>query len=268
MVVLGAFFAFFLENMHFPEQHQEYGILSLGAWDNRATYAEPILLEFAADQMGRPIDRTMMAGFTLPVPDYLYPVYAVVGVLSVLVAARLLVGRFGAATLVAGGYVLFRTLIWPLLTFTGFPPSAVPFFMVAAGLLVDLAFLVRMPVVRAVLGAAGVTAVTYGALVAQSAIMGPVYGAIKGQEGLLGAPRRPRRRRCGPGWACSPPGWPSSGSRAGAGPSRRGPRRSRSSRPPRRSEPKGRQPFRHRPSAAFPTAAGRTWGWFRRWRRG
>ncbi|MCP2354172.1 hypothetical protein HD597_001192 [Nonomuraea thailandensis] len=188
VVVLGAFFAFFLENMHFPEQHQEYGILSLGAWDNRATYAEPILLEFAADQMGRPIDRTMMAGFTLPVPDYLYPVYAVVGVLSVLVAARLLVGRFGAATLVAGGYVLFRTLIWPLLTFTGFPPSAVPFFMVAAGLLVDLAFLVRMPVVRAVLGAAGVTAVTYGALVAQSAIMGPVYGAIKGQEGLLGAP--------------------------------------------------------------------------------
>ncbi|MFB4265173.1 hypothetical protein [Nonomuraea sp. GTA35] len=188
VVVLGAFLAFFLENMHFPEQHQEYGILSLGAWDNNATYAEPILLEFAADQMGRPIDRTMMAGFTLPVPDYLYPVYAVVGVLSVLVVARLMVGRFGAATLVAGSYVLFRTLIWPLLTFTGFPPSAVPFFMVAAGLLVDLAFLVRMPVVRAVLGAAGVTAVTYGALVVQSAVMGPVYGAIKGQEGLLGAP--------------------------------------------------------------------------------
>lgn len=188
VVVLGAFFAFFLENMHFPEQHQEYGILSLGAWDNHATYAEPILLQFAADQMGRPIDRTMMAGFTLPVPDYLYPVYAVVGVLSVLVVARLMVGRFGAATLVAGSYVLFRTLIWPLLTFTGFPPSAVPFFMLAAGLLVDLAFLVRVPVVRAVLGAAGVTAVTYGALVAQSAVMGSVYGAITGQEGLLGAP--------------------------------------------------------------------------------
>ncbi|MFC7583285.1 hypothetical protein ACFQYP_05440 [Nonomuraea antimicrobica] len=188
VVVLGAFLAFFLENVHFPEQHQEYGILSLGAWDNHATYAEQILLQFAADQMGRPIDRIMMAGFTLPVPDFLYPVYAVVAGLSVLVAARLLIGRFGAATLVAAGYVGFRAAMWPLLTFTGFPPSAVPFFLVVAGLLVDLAFLVRMPLLRAVLGAAVVTAVAYGTLAAQSAVMGPVYGAIKGQEGLLGAP--------------------------------------------------------------------------------
>ncbi|SEG38709.1 hypothetical protein SAMN05444920_102821 [Nonomuraea solani] len=188
LVVLGAFFAFFLENMHFPEQHQEYGILSLGAWDNRATYAEQILLQFAADQMQRPIDRAMMVGFTLPVPDYLYPVYAVVAGLSVLVVARLLIGRFGAATLVAGGYVAVRTVAWPLLTYTGFPPSAVPFFLVAAGLLVDVAFLVRLPAVRALLGAAGVTAGAYGALIVQNAVMGPVYGALKGQEGLLGAP--------------------------------------------------------------------------------
>ncbi|NUP81498.1 MAG: hypothetical protein HOV96_28560 [Nonomuraea sp.] len=187
-VVLGAFFAFFLENGHFPEQHQEYGLLSLGAWDNHATYAEPTLLRFAADQMGRPIDRVMMSGFTLPVPDYLYPVYAVVAGLSVLVVARLLIGRFGAATLVAGAYVGFRTLVWPLLTFTGFPPSAVPFFLVAAGLLVDLAFLVRVPAVRAVVGTAVVTAGAYGALVVQNAAMGQVYGAIKGQTGLYGAP--------------------------------------------------------------------------------
>jgi hypothetical protein len=187
-VVLGAFLAFFLENVHFPEQHQEYGILSIGAWDNNAIYAEPILLRFAADQMGRPVDRTMMTGFALPVPDFLYPVYAVVAGLAVLVVARLLIGRFGAATLVAAAYVGFRTLIWPLLTFTGFPPSAVPFFLVVAGLLVDVAFLVRLPAARAVLGAAGATAAAYGALAAQSAIMGPVYGAIKGQQGLLGAP--------------------------------------------------------------------------------
>ncbi|GAA3259262.1 hypothetical protein [Nonomuraea helvata] len=187
-VVLGAFFAFFLENVHFPEQHQEYGTLSIGAWDNHATYAEPILLRFAADQMGRPVDRTMMVGFSLPVPDYLYPVYAVVVGLAVLVVARLMIGRFGAATLVAAGYVGFRTVIWPLLTVTGFPPSAVPFFLVVAGLLVDLAFLVRMPYVRAVLGSIGGTAAVYGALAAQNAIMGGVYGAIKGQEGLLGAP--------------------------------------------------------------------------------
>lgn len=187
-VVLGAFFAFFLENVHFPEQHQEYGILSIGAWDNHVTYAEPILLRFAADQMERPVDREMMMGFTLPVPDALYPVYAVVVGLSVLVVARLLIGRFGAATLVAAAYVGFRTVIWPLLTFTGFPPSAVPFFLVVAGLVVDLAFLVRVPAVRAVLGAAAGTAAAYAALAVQSTVMGAVYGVLKGQEELLGAP--------------------------------------------------------------------------------
>ncbi|MFG1707917.1 hypothetical protein ACFLIM_32385 [Nonomuraea sp. M3C6] len=187
-VVLGAFLAFFLENVHFPEQHQEYGILSIGAWDNHATYAEPILLQFAADQLGRPVDRTTMTGFALPVPDVLYPVYAVVAGLSVLVVARLLIGRFGAATLVAAAYVGVRMVAWPLLTFTGFPPSAVPFFLIVGGLLVDVAFLVRMPAARAVLGSIGATAAAYGALVAQSAIMGQVYGALKGQEGLLGAP--------------------------------------------------------------------------------
>lgn len=187
-VVLGAFFAFFLENVHFPEQHQEYGILSIGAWDNHATYAEPILLQFAASQMERPVDRAMMTAFSLPVPDFLYPRLRggrrPVGAGRGQAADR----RFGAATLVAGAYVGVRTLLWPLLTFTGFPPSAVPFFLVVAGLVVDLAFLVRMPYVRAVLGTVGVTAAAYGALAAQSVIMGGVYGAIKGQKGLLGAP--------------------------------------------------------------------------------
>lgn len=192
-VMLGAFFAFFLENVHFPEQHQEYGILSIGAWDNGARYAEPILLRFAADQMGRPVDRVMMTGFSLPVPDYLYPVYAVVAGVAVLVVARMMIGRFGAATLVAASYVGFRALVWPMLTFTGFPPSAVPFFLVIGGLFVDLAFAMRLPSrglapVRAVLGAAAATAAVYGALIAQSSIMGQVYGALKGQTGLLGAP--------------------------------------------------------------------------------
>ncbi|WP_231618826.1 hypothetical protein [Nonomuraea sp. SBT364] len=187
-VVLGAFLAFFLENVHFPEQHQEYGILSLGAWDNKVVYAEKILLDFAAEQMGRPVDRIMITNFTLPVPDTLYPVYAVVAGLGVLVAARMMIGRFGAATLVAAAYVVFRVAIWPLLTVAGFPPSAVPFFLVIGGLLVDLAFALRHPAVRAVVGAVAATAAVYGALMAQSALMGPVYGALKGQEGLLGSP--------------------------------------------------------------------------------
>ncbi|WP_308168230.1 hypothetical protein [Nonomuraea sp. NEAU-A123] len=192
-VMLGAYFAFFLENVHFPEQHQEYGILSIGAWDNHAPYAEDILLRFAADQMGRPVDGVMMTRFSLPVPDFLYPVYAVVVGVTVLVVARMMIGRFGAATLVAASYVGFRAVVWPMLTFTGFPPSAVPFFLVIGGLCVDLAFAVRLSSrglapVRAVLGAAAATAAVYGALVAQSSIMGQVYGALKGQTGLLGAP--------------------------------------------------------------------------------
>ncbi|MEV4899667.1 hypothetical protein AB0K48_61205, partial [Nonomuraea sp. NPDC055795] len=176
-VVLGAFFAFFLENVHFPEQHQEYGVLSIGAWDNNSAYAEPILLQFAADQMGREVDRTTMVGFSLPVPDALYPVYAVVVGMTVLAVARLMIGRFGSATLVALAYVGFRTLVWPMLTATGFPPSAVPFFLVAGAIAVDLAFAIRMPVVRAVAGTVLATAAVYGGLIAQSALMGGVYNA-------------------------------------------------------------------------------------------
>ncbi|MFI6292057.1 hypothetical protein ACIBEJ_10770 [Nonomuraea sp. NPDC050790] len=187
-VVLGAFFAFFLENVHFPEQHQEYGVLSIGAWDNNAAYAEPILLQFAADQMGRPVDRVTMVGFSLPVPDALYPVYAVVVAMTVLAVARLMIGRFGSATLVAVAYVGFRTLIWQMLTYTGFPPSAVPFFLVAGAIAVDLAFAIRVPAVRAVAGAVLATAAVYGGLIAQSALMGGVYGTLNGMRGLLGAP--------------------------------------------------------------------------------
>ncbi|WP_327090843.1 hypothetical protein OIE66_09520 [Nonomuraea sp. NBC_01738] len=187
-IVLGALFAFFLENVHFPEQHQEYGILSIGAWDNHASYAEPILLQFAADQLGRPVDRITMVGFSLPVPDFLYPVYAVVVGMIVLAVARMMIGRFGSATLVAAAYVGFRTVIWPMLTYTGFPPSAVPYFLIAGAIVVDLAFLIRMPIARAVAGAVAVTAAVYGALIAQSTLLGSVYGTLKGMNGLLGAP--------------------------------------------------------------------------------
>lgn len=187
-IVLGAFFAFFLENVHFPAQHQEYGILSIGAWDNNAVYAEQILLDFAADQMGRPIDRIMMVNFSLPVPDYLYPVYLVVAGMAVLAMARIMIGRFGAATAVAAAYVGFRTLVWPLLVVGDFPPSAVPFVLIAGAVCVDLAFAVRQPVVRAVVGAVLVTGAVYGGLTVQSGVLGSVYSSLLGQSGLSGTP--------------------------------------------------------------------------------
>ena len=41
--------------VEFPNGQQEYGILELRSWDRGTPYAEPTLLEFAAEQMGRPV---------------------------------------------------------------------------------------------------------------------------------------------------------------------------------------------------------------------
>ncbi|MDF5758112.1 hypothetical protein [Spongiactinospora sp. TRM90649] len=170
-LTLGAFFLCFFENMLFPNQHHEYGVLGITAWDNGTPYAEPILLRFAADQLQRPVDRGMVLQFSMPMPEWLYPVYAVVAGLLVLVVARKLVGRPFTATAVAGGYAVYRCLIWPLLTAADFPPSAVPFFLVAAAFCVDLAFVVRPFAVRAVVGAVLATAVAYGGLAVQGVVL-------------------------------------------------------------------------------------------------
>ncbi|GAA5059691.1 hypothetical protein GCM10023259_045950 [Thermocatellispora tengchongensis] len=172
-VVLGLFFLYFFENMFFPNQHQEYGVLGIAAWDRGTPYAEPILIQFAAEQLGRPVDRGMAVAFSLPMPDWLYPVYSVAACALVLVVARKMVGLRWTATLVAAGFVAYRCAIWPLLYVADFPPSAVPFFLVAAGFAVDVAFLApRVPaVVRALGGAVLVTLAAYGALLAQSQLL-------------------------------------------------------------------------------------------------
>ncbi|MFC4061266.1 hypothetical protein ACFOWE_23445 [Planomonospora corallina] len=151
-LVLGGLFVFAFENVWFPAQHQEYGVFGIKAWDAGRPEAEPILLQFAADQMGREVDRGMVVNFALPVPDEVYPLYGVVAAMIVLVFARAMIGRAFAATAVVGAYVAYRSLIWPLLAVADFPRSAVPFFLVAGALAIDLAFLVRIPVVRALAG--------------------------------------------------------------------------------------------------------------------
>jgi hypothetical protein len=177
-VMLGGLFAFFLENAHFPEQHQEYGVLELASWDRGQPYAEPSLLQFAANQMGRAVDSAMITKFSLPVPDYVYPVYAGIVGMAILVFARLMVGRRWTATAITGAYVAYRCLIWPILVGIDFPPSAVPFFFVLAGLCLDLAFFVRIPYLRPVLGAVLVTAGVYGGLAAQDRLLeAPPYAA-------------------------------------------------------------------------------------------
>jgi hypothetical protein len=170
-IVLGAFFIFFLENTLFPSEHQEYGVLELASWDRGQPYAEPSLIDFAAKQMGRQIDHGMVAKFSLPVPDWVYPMWFGIAAVLVLVVARRLVGRRWTATAVAVLYVGYRAAIWPLLVAFHFPPSAVPFFLVAVAVCVDLAFMIRHPILRAVLGTVLVTAAVYAGLALQDRLL-------------------------------------------------------------------------------------------------
>ncbi len=127
-----ALWAFMFENMFFPTGQQEYGILEIASWFRGSPYAEPELLSFAAGQLGRPVDDIAVESFAMPI--------APVGLPGV--GDRASVRRCwsspgswsaggGPRPLVVGGYVLYRCLIWPLLTFTIFPPSVVPFWLLA-----------------------------------------------------------------------------------------------------------------------------------------
>jgi hypothetical protein len=167
-LMLYAGFAFFFENTLFPNEQQEYGIFELRSWLAGTPEAEPSLLAFAARQIKRPVDTFAVNHFALPVPPWLYPVYGVVAGALVLVVARHLVPVRAAATAVVAGYVGYRSVMWLVLTGGGFPRSAVPFWLLAVGVGVDVAMLVRGPLaVRVLAGSALVTALGYGALAAQ-----------------------------------------------------------------------------------------------------
>jgi hypothetical protein len=161
--------AFALETVWFPAGQQEYGVLAVAAWDRGAPDAEPILLQFAADQIGRPVDRTAVLHFALPVPDWVYPIWLVAAAGIVLVLARRMIGRRWAATAVAALYVAYRCVAWLALVGGGFPPSAVPFVLLAVAVAVDVAFLVRVPdLLRPVPGAVLVGAVAAGCALLQA----------------------------------------------------------------------------------------------------
>jgi hypothetical protein len=166
--VLVVLWMFVLENVWFPAQQQEYGVLALAAWDRGAPEAEPILLQFAADQLGRPIDRAAVLHFALPTPSWVYPVWLLAAAGLVLVLARWMIGRRWAATVVAAGYVAYRCVAWLALTGIDFPSSAVPFVLLALGLAVDAAFLAPLPEwLRPLLGAVLAGAAVTGAMVLQ-----------------------------------------------------------------------------------------------------
>ncbi|GHF56468.1 hypothetical protein FHX82_000044 [Amycolatopsis bartoniae] len=161
-LVLTGLWAFFLENAFFPNGQQEYGVLGLRAWEQGRPEAEPSLLEFAAQQIGHPVDRAAVLHFTMPIADWVYPLWGIGMSAVVLLLARRTIGHAWAATAVAGAYVAYRVVIWPLLVLGTFPASTIPFYLVFVGLAVDLA--ARRGVLTGVL----VAAFGYGVLWVQS----------------------------------------------------------------------------------------------------
>ncbi|MGY1616985.1 hypothetical protein ACI797_09600 [Geodermatophilus sp. SYSU D00691] len=152
---------FFVENVLFPNQHQEYGVLSLRDYAAGRTTAEPQLLDFAASQGDSP------AEFMLPVPGWVHPTWLVLAGLLSLLIARKVVGLRWTATIVAGGYLAYRCIAWLALVGGDFPPSVVPFVLLVGAVAIDLAVTYGLP---GWVAGPLVTAAVYGAGAGQSAL--------------------------------------------------------------------------------------------------
>ncbi|SDY80643.1 hypothetical protein SAMN05661080_04665 [Modestobacter sp. DSM 44400] len=152
---------FFVENVLFANQHQEYGVLSLADYRAGHTTAEPSLLDFAAAHGQSPEQ------FMLPVPSWVHPAWLVCAGVLTLVVARRAVGLRWTATLLAGAYLGYRAVAWVLLTTAGFPPSVLPVMLLAGAVGVDLAVTHRVP---GWLAAVPVTAAVVLAAVVQDAV--------------------------------------------------------------------------------------------------
>ena len=138
LVALGLWL-FFVENALFPNQHQEYGVLSIRAFDAGRTTAEPQLLDFAASQGASPLE------FALPVPSWVHPSWLVCAGLLALVLARRIVGLRWTATIIAATYLVYRAVTGLALVAIGFPPSVLPVVLIVGALLVDLAVTRGLP---------------------------------------------------------------------------------------------------------------------------
>ena len=173
---LGAFWFFFLENVFFPNQQQEYGTLAIRAYESGHPTAEPILLRFAASQAKvQQITNPIFEHFALPIPAWVYPLWISTAIVITLVIARRSVGLRWTATTLALAYVGWRSIMWVLLVSTHFPRSTVPFLLIFVGLAVDLVCRLDLPWPReAAAGAVLVTGVVYlGAFVQSQLLAAP-----------------------------------------------------------------------------------------------
>lgn len=137
--VLLALWMLFFENVLFPNQHQEYGVVSMQLFQDGRTTAEPTLLQFARDQGNSP------AEFMLPVPPWVHPAWLICAGLLTLLVARKVTGLRWTATILTAGYLLYRFLTMGLLWLGDFPTSAVPLMALAGAILIDLAVTNRVP---------------------------------------------------------------------------------------------------------------------------
>jgi hypothetical protein len=127
------------------------------------------LLQFAASQLGRPVDRGSLVRFSLPVEPWVYPLWAVAAAMLTLVIARRSVGLRWTATTVAVAYIGWRCVLWPILAGVGFPTSAIPLLILAGALAIDLICLLDLPwPAEASLGTAITTVAVYLAGFVQS----------------------------------------------------------------------------------------------------
>lgn len=178
---------FFVENAVFPNQHQEYGVLSLRDHLAGRTTAEQQLLDFVAAQGQTP------TAFMLPVPAWVHPAWLLcAGLLSLLVARRV-TGLRWAATTVAAGYLAYRAVAWLGLVAMDFPPSVLPLALLAGAVALDVAVSRGLPGWAAGALVAGVTYLS-GALLAAVGALPPwdwrpavVLATVAGSTLLCGA---------------------------------------------------------------------------------
>ncbi|MGY1681054.1 hypothetical protein [Geodermatophilus sp. SYSU D01176] len=124
---------FLVEDVLFPNQQQEYGVLALRAYEAGRTTAEQQLLDFASAQAQSP------TSFMLPVPSWLHPAWLLCAGLLSLAVVRRVTGLRWAATAVAATYLAYRAGMWLGLVAIGFPPSVLPVALLAGAVAVDLA---------------------------------------------------------------------------------------------------------------------------------
>lgn len=142
----------FLENILFPLEQSEYGVVSIAALRNGRATADNELLTLAgaqAEQLANPIQ------------PWVYPIWMVLMATLTLIVARNISSWRWTATGIATAYVAYRGVAYLALSAGSFPESFIPVMLVGVGLAVDIAISARW---RPILATAVIIAIFYGSM--------------------------------------------------------------------------------------------------------